>query len=100
MPENWWRIYVMIHEATHAVDLLDVDSLLQITPNRKAAYNGKEEWRAAYYADESTVTPGANTNWAENFAEMGPRALYDDYVPGGLANFQPNWNEVCGKNHC
>lgn len=84
----------MIHEATHAVDLLNVDSLLQVEADERAIYSAREDWRAAYYADQSTVTVGANTNWLENFAELGPRAFYDDYVEGGLANFQPNWNEV------
>ncbi|CAG9982261.1 unnamed protein product [Clonostachys byssicola] len=90
MSPNFWRIYVMIHESTHAVDLLSTADLIALDAG---TYSDSQEWRDAYYSDKSVPTTGSNYLWEESFAEMGPRAFYDWYVEGGLANFQPNWSE-------
>jgi hypothetical protein len=91
ISKTFWNIAALLHEASHAVDLLDTETLGAIvTP----AYSSTPQWRDAYYASQSAATTGSNYDWLENFAEMGARLFYDLYVEGGLANFQPNWGEV------
>lgn len=87
---NLWTMQVTLHEVTHALDALDVDTLTTAL----SQYSSTQKWHDSYFADISVPSVGANSNWAENFADQAPRAFYDMYVPGGLESIQPNWKEV------
>ena len=76
-------LYVLIHEASHALDYgarQDIGSPFSNTP----------AWQDAYRSDSASPTPYGRGSWQEGYAEIGPLGFYDKHVPGGLQTIQPN----------
>lgn len=79
---NQPRIKTMVHELGHT---LDTWCPFPGKQDEGVAQSSKtKEWQEAYNADSVLVSDYADTNPAENFAELIVHAMYDKHVPGGL----------------
>ncbi|RYP66622.1 hypothetical protein DL771_007691 [Monosporascus sp. 5C6A] len=84
---GYMDLYVLIHEASHALDYgarQDIGS----------PFSETSAWQNAYFSDSASVTGYAQTSWVEGYAEVGPLGFYDKHVPGGLGNIQPNKHQI------
>jgi len=80
----------IVHELGHAVDatLASPDA---VHPNSGSDFSGTSTWRNAVTADGYAISAyGAESGWADNFADVGRAVFLDNIYPGGLAAFSGN----------
>ena len=92
------NLHTLTHETAHGLDFLALAPRGSPPP-----YSNTSPWRAAYAADNASVSDYARASWQEDFAEVGILGLYDRVVPGGVGKLvQQQVSEVANlsANHC
>lgn len=79
---------IFIHENAHSMDSHAYD------PNQGKPFSHGQIWLDAYNADSAVPDSYAQSSQQENFAQQTVCAIYDNVVPGGLGNIQPNFKAI------
>ena len=77
----------LAHEMSHQLDW-------HALPEYGFGFSNNRIWQDNFWADSAAVSDYANTNWAENFAEVGIVGVYDKVVWGGIGQITSNWGAI------
>ncbi|RDB21939.1 Conidiation-specific protein 13 [Hypsizygus marmoreus] len=76
-----------IHESTHILDAYAI-------PVNGVPYSHTQTWLDTINQDPKVPDNYANSNSAEDFAQVANVALFDKLVPNGFGSVEPNWNQI------
>ncbi|XDG07535.1 hypothetical protein ABKA04_007150 [Annulohypoxylon sp. FPYF3050] len=88
ISEDSFKLFIFAHEMSHSLDAhVEIPG---VTPPGQGGLSQSQRWAEQYALDNATVSEYARTQWAENLAETGIIALYNNVVPNGIGNFHQN----------
>ncbi|KAI1092972.1 hypothetical protein F5B19DRAFT_180271 [Rostrohypoxylon terebratum] len=88
ISDESFKLYILAHEMSHSIDA-HVE-ITGVTPPGQGGLSQSQRWADQYALDNATVSGYARTLWAENLAETGIIALYNNVVPNGVGTFHQN----------
>jgi len=85
-----WFPSAIIHELGHSVDST-LASPNAVHPNPGNAFSDSSTWHNAVTTDGYAISAyGAESGWADDFADVGRAVMLDHIYPGGLAAWSGN----------